>query len=163
MRYWIVFKGSVESLLGNDPVLITQHKVAVDLEGACWEEPVLAALKDLNYTNIQEESIIIWPETLEYLRNEDYFIIEPQARPRWVVAAAIVKEDRIWTGRRHADLIRLVIEDIGVKVRSEDQGFITDTGRFVTRVQAYGIAKWEEQLPADFKKRPEALLSEDLW
>lgn len=78
------------------------------------------------------------------------------------LTAAAVRTDNghLYTGRRHADCIRLAIE-AGEEspITSELQGFMTSDGDFVTRFQAAVIAYRSGQM--DRVKRP--LLSEDLW
>jgi hypothetical protein len=48
--------------------------------------------------------------------------------------------------------------------KSADQGFVTNKGRYVGRVDAARIAKLAGQLdPNDRKRKVSALLSEDIW
>lgn len=83
-------------------------------------------------------------------------------RPNIIVSAAILRDGKVWTGRRHADIISKVYADTGSdrSVTSEEQGFFTDTELFVTRAQAEGIAFRSGQLPEGFSG---TLFSEDLW
>ena len=72
--------------------------------------------------------------------------------------SAVKCEDRIYTGKRHADCICEAIEaGESLPIRMQQQGFVTNTGRFVTREEAWDIAVRAGQL----KARP--LTSEDLW
>ena len=70
------------------------------------------------------------------LRNETY--LRPSLKwmrenpPTQLVAAAVLYDCRIWTGRRHFTLIHQVVEDTKHKpVTQEMQGFICDNGLFV--------------------------------
>lgn len=99
------------------------------------------------------------------MRNETY--VRPTTEPTKIVAAAILKDGKIWTGKRHSDIIyQKVVKDIktepGVmpKVYQKDQGFLADNGMFLTREQAAVVAIKAGQLPEDFSK---SLLSEYLW
>jgi len=77
------------------------------------------------------------------------------------VAAAILHNGRIWTGRRHAELISQIIQEYpDDHVYHDEQGFWTDDDRFVMRTAAAAIAVRYGQLPKDFNK---TLLSEYLW
>ena len=83
--------------------------------------------------------------------------------PEAIIAAAVLRDGKVWTGRRHCFIISKVYQDTGSmqSVRLEEQGFLTDTGLFVTRAQAVGIAYASGQLPEGFKGGE--LTSEDLW
>lgn len=54
-----------------------------------------------------------------------------------IVAAAIIKDDIIYTGRRHHEILQS--QPMGF-LRGCRQGFITDDGVFVDRVEAFRIA-----------------------
>lgn len=68
---------------------------------------------------------------------------------------------------RHHNVIRMIAEQNGVGVKGPDvQGFVCDTGDFLNRRQAFGLAAVNGQL----KRRPgekfyqgKELYSEDLW
>lgn len=99
------------------------------------------------------------------MRNETY--IRPDTKPKKIVEAAILKDGKIWTGKRHADIIyQQMVYDLEVepgetpKVYQEEQGFLADNGMFLRRSQATVIAIKAGQLPEDFNK---TLLSEYLW
>jgi hypothetical protein len=57
-----------------------------------------------------------------------------------IVAAAILQGDQLYSGRCHGDIIYRISEDGGPRVLQDQQGFLTSTGRFVNRFQAYEIA-----------------------
>ena len=83
-------------------------------------------------------------------------------------AAVQRKSDgRIWTGRRHGDVIRKIISEghtQTVKHSEFTQGFVTDDGRFIDRHEAFKIAVECNQLlnPKDHWAAP-PLMSEDLY
>lgn len=77
-----------------------------------------------------------------------------------VVCAAIMKDDKIWIGKRHSKLIVLAHEETGKRILSKDQGFLVTGGLFVSREEAKEIAKKAGQIPQDFSG---VLTSEDLW
>ena len=55
--------------------------------------------------------------------------------------AAIKRDDKIWTGKRHYLIIRQMIKDGCSKpIFVREQGFVTDTGEWVDREKAYEIA-----------------------
>lgn len=67
---------------------------------------------------------------------------------------------------RHHDVIRHIVELTGAKTvdsRCDDQGFLDESGRYLTRKQALLSAEYNKQLI----KRPLAmhagLFSEDVW
>lgn len=65
---------------------------------------------------------------------------------------------------RHGTIIATMDTTMGIDgilAYPDRQGFITDTGRFVNRVEAYGIA-WKAGQIISGSKGPQ-LFSEDLW
>jgi hypothetical protein len=65
---------------------------------------------------------------------------------------------------RHHTIIQTMDLEMGIDgtlAAPNTQGFITDTGRFVNRVEAYYIAFKAEQIISDTKGP--RLFSEDLW
>jgi len=95
------------------------------------------------------------------IRNQKY-ICPDETRPTKIVAAAILHKGNIWTGRSHGDLIfQILIDTDGDYFPiGEEQGFLTDDNRFVTRSAAKHIAIKAGQLPEGYKY---ILTSEDLW
>ncbi len=74
--------------------------------------------------------------------------------------AAIVFEGKIWTGRSHSEIIRIIVlVTNGKMVRGEMQGFVTDDGGFFGRVDAAKIALAAGQVKS---LRGPMLYSEDL-
>ncbi len=74
--------------------------------------------------------------------------------------AAIVFDNKIWTGRSHASIIRIIVLTTNGKlVRGEMQGFVTEDGGFFGRADAGRIALASGQVK---KLRGGLLYSEDL-
>jgi hypothetical protein len=76
-------------------------------------------------------------------------------------------DGRIWTGRRHGNVIHQIISDghaETIKHSEFIQGFITDDGKFVDRHEAFKIAVECKQLlnPKNPWASP-TLMSEDLY
>ncbi len=73
-------------------------------------------------------------------------------------AAICTKEGRIFIGDSHAQIIR----QWGTETKGGQQGFCTDTGLFINRVQALKIAEKAGQIK---EKHPpyNQLFSEDLY
>ncbi|TPM67433.1 hypothetical protein [Mesorhizobium sp. B2-2-1] len=63
--------------------------------------------------------------------------------------------------RHHTVLHEMDAQGISPFVHPINQGFITDTGRFVEREEAVGLAKASGQI--DKPRWPPLLYSEDLW
>jgi hypothetical protein len=74
--------------------------------------------------------------------------------------AAIQYGSKVWTGKRHADVIKLIIKSGQIFSSKYEQGFVTITDQFVTRQEAYRIALGAKQIAP---KRLKLLLSEDLY
>lgn len=65
---------------------------------------------------------------------------------------------------RHHNVIRAIAQENGVGIKGGDiQGFLTDTGRFVGRVEALRIALRAGQVLDPSNIRAGRLFSEDLW
>ncbi len=64
-----------------------------------------------------------------------------------IVAAAILHDGKVYTGKRHCSIIQDIIRVTGVSHVGGDspQGFTTNTGRFVDRVEGLAIAKTNNQ------------------
>lgn len=75
--------------------------------------------------------------------------------------AAIEHGGKIWTGRRHSDVIRRIVEELGreaAPVRGT-QGFVTECGKFLDRKEAARVAFEAGQV----KELYPILMSEDLY
>ena len=82
-----------------------------------------------------------------------------------IVAAAIMQRGKLYTlpaPARHADVIRVIAAETDQPVTG-DQGFITDSGRFVGRRQAFRIATEASQPLRNIACAPGMLFSEHLW
>ena len=87
-----------------------------------------------------------------------------------IVKAAIIVDDVIYTGWRHCFIIHDYCQQHNVNKcppvnhkgeTVSNQGFVTDTGRFVTREEAYNIVKANGQVVV--KHGGTVFCSEDLW
>lgn len=78
-----------------------------------------------------------------------------------VVAAAVIYNGKMYQGRRHTEIMKEIYDEFGtvVKIIQEDQGFVSDTGEFLSRWKAGAVAFAAGQT----KRRHETLLSEDVW
>ncbi len=102
----------------------------------------------------------------EQYEKTDKFSVEYGTR---IIAAAIREDDgTVWSlpaPNRHGDVFRYIGETKGdkptcTKEDGTNQGFISSTGKFVTRFQARAIAVRYGQLE---RTRFKELYSEDLW
>lgn len=76
--------------------------------------------------------------------------------------AAITQPDgRVWTGKRHHHCIATIIQATGVKPVTGQQGFVTTSGRFVSREEARDIAIAAGQVTTTLHRTQ--LFSEDLY
>lgn len=84
-------------------------------------------------------------------------MVRPKER---IMFAACKRGDRIWTGKRHNEIIMHMMED-GEKPPFfiTEQGFITSTGRFVDRYEAAEVAIRAGQVTSHVS----CLSSEDVW
>jgi hypothetical protein len=75
--------------------------------------------------------------------------------------AAILRDGQVWTGRRHHEVIRKIVETFGPSVApvQGEQGFVTECGKFIGRLDAARVAFEAGQIP--FLKKE--LFSEDLY
>ncbi len=65
---------------------------------------------------------------------------------------------------RHHHVIRLIVDRTGVaSVDNDEQGFLDETGRFLTRRQALVSARLFNQIKDASQIRAGQLFSEDLW
>ena len=79
-----------------------------------------------------------------------------------IVAAAILREGSIFTlprPARHTDIIRWMAERKMPTPYSEGQGFLTNLGRFVNRIEGALVAHTSGQT----EKTITMLMTEDLW
>jgi len=78
-----------------------------------------------------------------------------------IVAAAIMYNGTIYTGKRHANIMQAIWDELGdlVYINQESQGFIDNNGAFWNRFQACAIAHRAGQT----HKHGCNITSEDLW
>ncbi len=77
-----------------------------------------------------------------------------------IIDAAVRLESKTRTGRRHAQIMREIWNVSPNRYISQDEeGFVTDSGRFVDRKEAAEIAFRSGQIP----QKKEKLFSEDVW
>lgn len=82
-----------------------------------------------------------------------------------------IKEGYVVCGRRHHNCISINAKILGFPyseealkiVRTEEQGFITNTNRFVTRLEALDIARNANQIITGEGNSSLGLFSEDLY
>lgn len=79
-------------------------------------------------------------------------------------AACKTTNGMILLGKCHADCFYQA-KNIGLQIqkKSSAQGFVTNKGRYVNRLEAAIIAKKAKQLDPKDKRKVTALLSEDIW
>jgi hypothetical protein len=76
--------------------------------------------------------------------------------------AAVMHDGKVWTGRRHGDVIKRIIETCGRQVgpiTQAQQGFVTECGAFLSRAEAAKVAFDAGQVPELYP----ILMSEDLY
>jgi hypothetical protein len=75
--------------------------------------------------------------------------------------AAIMHDGKVWTGRRHSDVIMKIVLELGRQSApvSGTQGFITECGKFLDRKDAARVAFEAGQV----KELYPILMSEDLY
>lgn len=84
-----------------------------------------------------------------------------------IVAAAIKRGPVVFTGTRHGHIIQQMV-DLGFirelpkdRVMSDEQGFLTNEGRWVDRAEGMRLAIDAGQL--EYREHFPELFSEDLW
>lgn len=80
-----------------------------------------------------------------------------------IVSSAIVHNGVIYTGKRHHNCIQEIKAETGDRTPATDpQGFLTDTNRFVDRIEGAQLALSNGQI-TKLKFSSRLLFSEDLW
>jgi len=106
------------------------------------------------------------------VRKIDENYVHPPSKPDYVVgtkpgkfvAAAVLRDDVVWTGNRHCDIIHeMVRERCKLPIRGDEQGFWTDDGWYVRRKAALGLAIEHGQVKEKDLINKGVLTSEDLW
>lgn len=88
-------------------------------------------------------------------------------KKEFIVCAAIMYDDRIITGFRHSDCLEIIenINSLCPIPNRESQGFLTSKHRYVSRTEAFKIAKENNQIWHNMHGNLEdnQLTSEDLY
>ncbi len=79
-----------------------------------------------------------------------------------ITASAILKDGKIYIGKRHSDIFRETLPLGCLKGDDVEQGFVTDEGEFLDRVEALKYAK-ENGQAKNLEYRQYKLYSENLW
>lgn len=79
-----------------------------------------------------------------------------------IIAAAVVHKGKVYQGKRHGLIIHEIVKETGDRPITGEQGFVTSTGRFVSREDAAVIALKRGQIKK-LKFNNTQLFSEDLW
>ena len=99
-------------------------------------------------------------------KHQRYFLKSIEI-PEEITRVAIKYNGKTWTlpaPNRHHHIIRLIAASNGVGIDGEqEQGFMTDNGRFVNRVEGLKIALAANQVLDPNNIRARQLFSEDLW
>lgn len=92
---------------------------------------------------------------------------EPLAAAETIDGVAIRYDGHVYSlprPNRHHHVIRLIASENGVGIQgSDEQGFVTNTGRFVGRVVGLQVALAANQVLDVSNVRAGRLYSEDLW
>lgn len=94
--------------------------------------------------------------------------------PELIVCASCIMKDKktrasyMINGARHFDMlmheqIKALEKNIHIELVPDEQGFITNKGRFVDRKEALEIAKANNQIIRDIGYKPKELYSEMLY
>lgn len=78
----------------------------------------------------------------------------------YIDKAAIRHGSVVYTGSRHPEISYDMVRAIGCRPKGIEKGFVTGTGRFVTRKEAADIAYFAGQT---YGIRYDYLYSEDVW
>lgn len=90
--------------------------------------------------------------------------VPPTSERRIVCAAIRLKHGTIVCGPRHFDAtMRKVFDQLRLSIRDAEQGFVDQFGAFLTREEAWDIAKARGQIQHERSKCLGTLYSEDLY
>jgi hypothetical protein len=106
-------------------------------------------------------------EIFVLVRHAKYMNWPDRPKEPWIMAAACLKNGRLWTGRRHGTLIKQMGEDghaaPGDPAKLCHQGFVDRDYWFYSRKDAARIAFDRGQLKKQTDTCPDSIFSEDLW
>lgn len=110
------------------------------LEGVSWEEEFYP--DEVVTARILRGDYIISNRCMDCFRRQETIIWywregKDSLSMRPVKEAAIKQGDRVWTGRRHGQIIQQMHSEGCPKVTAPMQGFITESGEFLSRSEAY--------------------------
>jgi hypothetical protein len=80
-----------------------------------------------------------------------------------IVASAILQDGKVWTGKRHHNCIREIVDKTGIRPVTGQQGFVTDESKFLSREEAMSLAIENGQVVEGKTHHKRELFSEDLW
>ncbi|MEK6882298.1 MAG: hypothetical protein AABY22_21950 [Nanoarchaeota archaeon] len=80
----------------------------------------------------------------------------------YIEESAIRRNGVVWTGRRHHEIIKTIIETLDIKRVDGEQGFVTNDGVFVDRQEGGRIALACGQIK-NLKYHKTKLFSEDIF
>ena len=92
-----------------------------------------------------------------------YTMPEGFAEPGSITHSAILRDDEVWIGHRHHNIIHAICEQTGKRPAKGEQGFWTEDGWFLRRVPALHIAADHGQVVLGETCTTRELFSEDLW
>ena len=143
------------------------HKEALEELGAAWRDMAYAdrteAMRRINNRLRKMAERDEKTPTQFDARNGEPYERPEGTKPTMIIAASILQDGRVWTGRRHGDMTRRVKDSTGNTVRRDEQGFWTDDQRHIMRKAAEAIARGNGQIAKDAKLKGNFLSSEDLW
>lgn len=88
------------------------------------------------------------------------------AIPEFITEAAVRREGEVWSvprPGRHHNVLQLVSLRVGREREGWEQGFLTSSGRFVDRYEAFKIATAANQIIEKTPGPKGMLFSEDVW
>lgn len=126
------------------------------VEAAGNPPSLIEAIQRLNLENIKE--VALAPEHPQFRANE--FVVaagfQPNADPRAIKEAAVrdMKTGKIYAGSWHGEAFEKAEADIGRKIQTAyefDEGFVTNSGEFLGRVEAMERGIEMNQLPKEIR------------
>lgn len=98
----------------------------------------------------------------------DYYPPKEHKEPETIFAAALLFNGIVYTlprPKRHHDILKFISEDPKLDLYNQrgTQGFLTSSGRFVSRTRARIIAVNRNQIIREGTIHPTLLFSEDVW
>jgi hypothetical protein len=135
----------------------------------------------LGYGNKLEEFLTIVDGTLEEAANElasrmtvkavAKAVAEARTEER-IICSAVKFRDKVWKGHRHVHALDAMHSELSYTMNrkemleaqtDKDTGFVTSTGRYVDREEAWYIAKKAGQIIEREHQREGCLYSEDIY